>query len=295
MRFLFPFLFLVVGGWAQAQTIDTIEIPGTAIAFQLSLIKGGHFVYHGVEVQLDGFWMGTHEVTHDEFVLFKERSFDSDQSNWKEGEYQADAVTRPSPPYLDFTYGMGTKGGFPAVSMTQQSALRYCYWLYQKTGHFYRLPTEVEWTYACQLATFESLDDYAWHYENSNEKYQKVGQKKPNAYGLYDILGNVAEWTLDQYKKDYAAAIENSKNPWIKPTKKHSRTIKGGSFDSDAAECTCEQRTKSQAKWQARDPQIPKSEWWNTDSPFLGFRLVRPEKQPSQAEIEAFFKEAIKF
>ncbi|MCC6725005.1 MAG: formylglycine-generating enzyme family protein, partial [Saprospiraceae bacterium] len=75
---------------------------------------------------------------------------------------------------------------------------------------------------------------------------------------------------------------------------RHSRTVKGGSYDNNAEECTCEFRKKSEPRWQARDPQIPKSKWWNPDSPFVGFRVVRPAKQPSAAEVEAFFAKAIK-
>ena len=294
MRLIVIIIFLFSAPFARAQTMDTLQIPGTEVQFQMSFIEGKHFDYHGVTIEVQDFWIGVHEVTHDEYVLFKERAFDSDASDWNTGEFKADAVTRPSPPYLDFTYGMGTKGGFPAVSMTQQAALRYCHRLYQKTGIFFRLPTEAEWTLACQ-GQKEDLDSNAWHYENSNEKYHKVGQKTPNANGLYDMLGNVAEWTLDFYKKDYANAMKASEYSWIVPSRKHARTIKGGSFDSDAEACTCEERSKSQSKWQARDPQIPKSEWWNTDSPFLGFRLLRPSKQASPETIEAFFAKAIKF
>jgi formylglycine-generating enzyme required for sulfatase activity len=106
----------------------------------------------------------------------------------------------------------------------------------------------------------------------------------------------VAEWTLDFYVDDYLQKVgPDPVDPWIKPTAKHSRTVKGGSFDDNAEDCSCSLRLQSQTRWQQRDPQIPKSKWWNTDSDFLGFRLVRPVKQPTPAEVEAFFKEAIIF
>ena len=105
----------------------------------------------------------------------------------------------------------------------------------------------------------------------------------------------MAEWTLDHYEKDYPEAIgEEKQNPWIVPTRRHSRTVKGGSYDSEPEDCNCLAREKSQARWQARDPQIPKSIWWNTDSPFVGFRIVRPVQQPGAEAIEAFFESAIK-
>ena len=296
-----PLLFLAI--LLQGQDTEQITIPGSEISFQLVHLPAGQLEVEGedgqpIPIQLDAFWMGAHEVTYDEFALFQQRQYDSDVSNWQEGEYRADAVSRPTPQYLDYTYGMGTTGGFPAVSMTQQAALRYCYWLYQKTGQFFRLPTEAEWAYACQAGQNwapEKLVDYAWFYDNGYEAYHKTGEKAPNPWGLYDMLGNVAEWTLDEYRKDYPAAIgQDAINPWVKPAKRHSRTVMGGSYDSPEKECNCTYRQKSQPRWQARDPQIPKSIWWNTDSPFVGFRFIRPEQQPSTAEVDAFFQEAIR-
>lgn len=284
------------------QTTRTDAIPGSEVTFKLALIPGGTFQMGGAEdpahpqVQLDSFWIGVHEVSYDEFIIFYQKEYDTDATAHPEKTYSADAVTRPTPQYIDYTYGMG-KAGFPAVSMTQQGALRYCKWLYEKTGVFYRLPTEAEWEYACKAnGSSGSLDEIAWYYKNSFEKYHELGQKQPNAWGLHDMLGNVAEWTLDFYEKNYlesqgeAVAI----NPWIQPVKRHSRTVRGGSYDSNATECNCTFRQKSDPRWQARDPQIPKSKWWNPDSPFVGFRIVSPVKPMSREEVEAFFEKAIK-
>ncbi len=306
--YLIPLVFLFSGLTRQAFTQpsplnkETITIPGTDRAFEMVLVPGGALVFseneQKAEIRVSAFWIGTHEVTHDEYRHFQFRDNDTDESKWMEGQFDADAIARPTPPYLDLTYGMGTRGGFPEVNMTQQAALRYCQWLYQKTGIFFRLPTEAEWEFACRAGgdgQVENLSDHAWFYDNAEERYHIVGQKQPNTWGIYDMLGNVAEWTLDQYKPSYLESIgTGTENPWLKPESKHSRTVKGGSYDSFAAECTCSGRLKSAPKWQARDPQIPKSIWWNVDAPFIGFRLLRPTEQPPHAEIEAFFKEAIK-
>jgi formylglycine-generating enzyme required for sulfatase activity len=286
------------------------SINGTAVKFKLVPIPAGSFTMGSpatekdrkpdegaqAKVTLDAFWMGIHEVTHDEFLVF----FDDDNTSRNE---DVDAVTRPTAQYIDLSWGMGKQGGFPANSMSQHTAMMYCHWLYLKTGVFYRLPTEAEWEYACRAGTATTwyfgddskvIGEYAWFAGNSSEKYQKVGQKKPNAWGLFDMIGNVSEWTLDQYTADYFTKLAaNPVNPRIEPSTKYPKTVRGGGYLDQPAAMRSAARNKSEPAWNKRDPQIPKSKWWLTDGMSVGFRVVSPLKQPTQAEAEAYYSQYI--
>ena len=293
---------------ALAQEIITETIPGTEVSFTLVAAPGGAFVMGSPdgesgrgedegpqhEVTVAPFFIGMHEVTYEEYTIFRYRDRDSDAAAL-ETEFDPDIVARPSPPYEDPAHGMGNHG-FPAVGMTQWGALQYARWLTEKTGHFYRLPTEAEWEYACRAATSTAysfggeadlLDAYAWHLGNSDEIYHRVGEKAPNPWGLRDMHGNVAEWTLDQYDATFYA--DRGAEPWAKPTSLHPRTVRGGAYDDAPDALRCAARLESNLSWKRRDPQVPRSLWWNTDSPFVGFRLVRPRTAPTSEEMDEFW------
>lgn len=311
------FLSFAASSLCGQKTAYVEKIPGTEFEIKIVPIPAGTFQmgspdteadrdeheHLSAEIQMPAFYMSAHEITFDQYLPFRDQEYDGNESA-SNANYQVDAVTRPSPPYLDFTHGMGSRGGFPATSMTQQAALRYCQWLYEKTGNFYRLPTEAEWEYACragsQTAYYfgddpDELEDYAWYFDNSDEKYQKVGQKEPNDFGLYDMLGNVSEYTVDQYQADLAKVLDPNSPQTLqtKPKGKYRRTVRGGAYDDDATACRCAYRMPSNPSWQARDPQVPKSTWWNPDSPFVGFRIVRPMGDFSKSEVAAYFKKTI--
>lgn len=287
-------------------------IPGAEVSFSLVGLPGGTFIIGSPEeevgreedegpqrtVTVQPFWIGMHEVTYDEFAIFRYRDRDSAEGG-SGVSFDPDVVARPSPPYEDPAHGMGNQG-FPVVGVTQWGALQYARWLSEKTGHFYRLPTEAEWEFACRAGTETAysfgddpvgLDSVAWHYGNSDETFHRVGEKSPNPFGLYDMHGNVAEWTLDEYETDAYAALseEPALDPWTEPVRLHPRTVRGGAYDDDPEALRCAARLASTLQWKRRDPQIPKSMWWNTDSPFVGFRLVRPVSEPSPEEIALFW------
>lgn len=290
-------------------------IPGGEVSFEMVPIKGGIFDQGSPKdeagraddegpshkVKIDPFWMGKFEVTWDEYDVW---SFDLDGQRRKIGvvaatelDPKADAVTRPTKPYTDMTFGMG-HDGFPAICMTQLAAKTYCQWLSAKTGHYYRLPTEAEWEYACRAGTStaysfgddpEKLDEYAWHEGNGEAVYHKVGLKKPNPWGLYDMHGNVAEWTLDAYDPAFYAKFPADKPaefPYNIPDKEkeYPRSARGGSWMQPAAQLRSAARLPSTPDWKQQDPQRPRSIWYLTDALHVGFRLVRPLRVPEVKE-----------
>jgi formylglycine-generating enzyme required for sulfatase activity len=279
-----------------------VTIPNTTVSFDMAPIPGGDFQMGSAnanpphkadetpqhKVHVDPFWMQTHEVTWDEFHLF----MFANQANEKAGENKTvDAISRPTHPYVEMSFGMGIEG-YPAISMTQHAANKYAEWLSAKTGEFYRLPTEAEWEYACKAGKTEDapIADIAWSAANSTGKYQKVGTKKSNAFGLFDMLGNVSEWTLDQLEP-YSAAPQT--NPWVAPTKPYPISVRGGNWNDPPESLTCEERLGSDASWKEQDPQLPKSVWYETDAPWLGFRLVRPATLPSAEEMFHYWNNGV--
>ena len=303
----------------DAQSVETFvqEIPGTNVSVIMALAPGGTFAMgsppdemgrDGDEgpqrtVTLDAFWIGIHELTYDQFAAFRYRRLDSDLTDLEGVRIDVDAVSRPTPPYEDPAHGMGL-GDHPATGMTQWAALQYARWLSLKTGRLYRLPTEAEWEYACRAGSTdpfsfgddpERLSDYAWYTANSGDVFHEVGQRNPDAWGLFDMMGNVAEWTLDQYDEAFYETLspEPIQSPWVRPTTEHPRTVRGGTYGDDANELRCANRLASTLRWKRRDPQLPKSRWWNTDSPHVGFRLVSPNRDFTIEEIETYFRDLL--
>ena len=292
------------------------KIETSDISFDMIPIKGGVFSMGSPEddedrgeselierkVKVSDFWMGKHELTWDEYELWminldKDNRVYNKHKPTKQDEH-SDAVTKPTAPYTDMSFGMGKKG-YPAICMTHLSARMYCMWLSARTGNFYRLPTEAEWEFACKAGTTtaysfgddpDELSEHSWHMDNSRFQYQKVGQKKANPFGLHDMHGNVWEWVLDQFVSSPPPPSDQpSINPIALPTTLYPRTVKGGSWDDDEKSHRSASRMPSEEWWKEQDPQLPKSVWYHTDAIFVGFRVVRPREVPALKDVEKFW------
>lgn len=325
----------VPGGWMVPYD-ETI--PGSDVTFRMIPVPGGTFRMGSpeneqgrtadegptFEVTVEPFWMGRCEVTwaeyqqyiaaHNVFLAMQAANIRTvDASN------EADAVTAPTVLYdPSTTYMNGEEPDLPAVTMTQYAARQYTKWLSGLTGRFYRIPAESEWEYACRAGTDtpyscgcgdpEALAEVAWFTDNSDDTTHPVGQKKPNAFGLYDMHGNVAEWVVDElvaggFAKPAALAQPVPGEKAIQwPVRLYPRVLRGGAYYDEASECRSASRKGSydaggdrkNPDWKDEDPNIPKSPWWYTEEPAMGvgMRIVRSFTPPADPGTRAKWWEA---
>lgn len=240
-------------------------VPGTTLGIEMVPIPRGTLQTTDAQGavsshSLGPFYISAKEITWDAFDAFV-FGLDVIAQPQTDGSQPADAITRPSKPYIMMDRGFG-HGGYPAISMSQKGAAAFCTWLSHKSGRIYRLPTEAEWEYACRAGSQAAwafgadpagLDAVAWYRASSDGKTHPVGSLAPNAYGLYDVHGNAAEWCVSEGNE---------------------AVVRGGSYRDDAEGVSSSARVAPSPAWNASDPQIPKSSWWLADAGFVGFRVV---------------------
>jgi serine/threonine protein kinase len=153
----------------------------------------------------------------------------------------------------------------PADNITWQRGVEFCAALSASEGRRYRLPTEAEWEYACRAGTRGAyggsgvLDEMGWHRANAENQIHRVGTRTPNAWGLYDMHGNVFEWCSDHYVLSYPTQIaQGSTSP-----QSFQRVLRGGSIESDWKHCRSANRTP-------RDPAVA--------GRAVGFRVVLDQR-----------------
>jgi formylglycine-generating enzyme required for sulfatase activity len=264
-------------------------------------------------VEVEPFWMGKYEVTWAEYKEFMSlygvfKQFQIKRIRPVNDVNRVDAITAPTELYdPTFTFEHGEDPRQPAVTMTQYAARQYTKWLSAVTGHFYRLPSEAEWMHAARGGAPtayhfgddpKELGDYAWFEGNADGTTHRVGEKKPNQYGLYDLHGNVAEWVIDELLDDgyqrFAGKKVKAADAIVWPVKPYPRVVKGGHWDDPADRLRIAARLGSHdEEWKSEDPNLPLSPWWFTSDPArgVGFRLFRPLHEP-QRDMKLKFWEA---
>jgi formylglycine-generating enzyme required for sulfatase activity len=315
---LVPLALIVVGGPAPTQPTAKYPIVELAthkgyaekindkVSFELVPIPGGTYMMGSPEnekgrdanegplhpVTVKPFWMAKCEITWDEYDIYWENRPKGPPQRpdiTKKPDKLPDAITSPTPPYDDRTFGYGTQG-FSVIAVSHHAAMEYCAWLSAKTGKAYRLPTEAEWEWAARAGTTTDdpakLEEQVWYDKNANDSPHPVGKKKPNAGGLHDMHGNVAEWCIDHYKKDFYSELPKDKPfllPFNPPTDaRYSYTVRGGSWNDGPEKCRSAVRRGSDKTWLKRDPQRPQSIWWMTDADWVGFRVVRAVEEDAR-------------
>ena len=189
----------------------------------------------------EGFWMAKTEVT---------------QKQWES------VMGKPE----SFKFMMHRGDDLPMEYVSWEECQEFC----RKAGNGLRLPTEAEWEYACRAGSGEPyagtgrLHDMGWYFDGQQWSTHPVGQKKPNAWGLHDMHGNVAEWCRDWYAP-YPSG--NAIDPQGPPSGE-SRVVRGGGFGDDASKCRSADRVD-------QDPE--------DRSGSIGFRPVCPGKTRSKA------------
>lgn len=290
------------------------KIPKTGVPYDMVAIRGGEFLMGSppdepkrkddegpqVRVKVSPFWMARYETSWDQYDPF----MISKRPRYKDGTLQypqhlkdptpADFVSSPTSPYTEMDFNMGYEG-FPAICMTHHAANKFCEWLSFQTGHFYRLPTEAEWEYACRAGTtgpYSCATTELEHFAVLDPKqirvgYERIGTKRPNPWGLHDMHGNVMEWCLDQYRRNAYSQWEGNPvvDPLTRPKTRYPRVVRGGSWYDPEEELRSARRIPSSPDWLIQDPELPKSLWYLTDAHWLGFRVVRPLAVPSLDEM----------
>lgn len=198
--------------------VVSIHIPPEMVPIPNGTYRQGGESDFIPEVNIQAFAMGKHEVTFEEYDRF------------------AIATNRPFP--NDQAWGRGPR---PVINVSWEEARAYAAWLAGETGQRYRLPTESEWEYAARSGAKQEtwagtseenqLGIYAVFSENSGGKTAEVGSKQSNAFGLYDMSGNVWEWVEDCLHANYKGAPTDG-SAWLEATGGDCslRVVRGGAW-----------------------------------------------------------------
>ena len=165
------------------------------------------------------FYCGTHEVTLGQYRAFVEATgyrTDAERDGRGGGGRRGDQWVEQAPEFNWHAMGYARDEHEPVLNVSWNDAMAFCAWLSRQEGAHYRLPSEAEWEYACRAgntntyfwgSAAERLPEFAWSGENSGGRPHQVGQLRPNAWGLYDMLGNAYEYCADGWSTNIPVAL----------------------------------------------------------------------------------------
>jgi formylglycine-generating enzyme required for sulfatase activity len=200
---------------------------GNGVKLELVLIPAGKFIMGSPETEMD---RGKDETQHEVTIS---KPLYMGRCEVTQEQYEAITGTNPS-------QFKGAKN--PVDTVSWNDAQEFCKKLSAKTGKTVQLPTEAQWEYSCRAGTTTrfycgdtdaDLDGAGWYRSNSSKTTHPVGEKKPNAWGLYDMHGNVLEWCADWGDQYQAGAATDPTGPATGLT----RVLRGGGSTSDPRLC----------------------------------------------------------
>jgi formylglycine-generating enzyme required for sulfatase activity len=234
------------------------------------------------------FYLGAYEVTLGQFLMFyHDAKYKTDAERDGKGGWgysgDKDNPVKQSPEFVPWNTGFEQTMDHPVVNVSWNDAVAFCEWLGRKEGKTYRLPTEAEWEYACRAGTTtryssgddpETLAQIGNVVDASTKPFMgarlaisasdgyvftaPVGQFRPNAFGLYDMHGNVFEWCADWYGEEYYS--NSATDDPTGPTSGSARVVRGGSWNYTARSC--------RSAFRSCTPP-----WWRTHQ--QGFRVAQ--------------------
>ena len=250
---------------------DSVEETLTNLEHQLShLISGDGLVPEMVNISGGTFQMGSNESSEEEPIHqvsvppFYMSRFVITQAQWRAvatlPQVNCELNSEPHVEASDHFRG----DHLPIIQVNWYEAKEFCDRLSQATEHTYRLPSEAEWEYACRAGTTtaynfgDEITEEQANYENNVGYITPAGKYPPNAFGLYDMHGNVWEWCEDTWHDSYNGAPSDG-SAWVDEDDNQVRPMRGGSWVSYAQDC----------RPALRNRDVP-----DTRSNSIGFRVV---------------------
>jgi len=283
--------------WAKHLGVPVVET--NSIGMKLTLIPPGEFMMGSPESErgrrkdegpqhrvriTKAFYLGMCQVTRGQFRQFIEaENFRTDAETGKAGNggmgLASDGKESVGPEFTWRNTGFEQTDAHPVLNVTWNDAVAFCQWIGRKEGKSYRLPTEAQWEYACRAGSTarycfgeseSGLGDYAWYAANSGNRTHPVGEKRPNAWGLYDMQGNAVQWCSDWYGDEYFAASPTDTawpgaGPWAGTTPPGSTGRRPGGASclgavarpgASASAWSCRRRTRRPSTGTRRNAQL---------------------------------------